>query len=121
MEETPRASDLQLQVEQVNIALRQLKQTQESLAGLETARAAVNDARTRLERTKIRSPIDGAILSREVEVGQTIQSSQSIKSLFIVAADLSQIEIQAAVVESDIGGIDAGDPVAFTVDAFPPA
>lgn len=90
-----------------------------SQAGLETARAAVNDARTRLERTKIRSPIDGAILSREVEVGQTIQSSQSIKSLFIVAADLSQIEIQAAVVESDIGGIDAGDPVAFTVDAFP--
>lgn len=90
-----------------------------SLAGLETAKASVNDSRTRLERTKIRSPIDGAILSREVEVGQTIQSSQSIKSLFIVAADLSQIEIQAAVVESDIGGIDAGDPVAFTVDAFP--
>lgn len=90
-----------------------------SLAGLETSKAAVSDARTRLERTKIRSPIDGAILSREVEVGQTIQSSQSIKNLFIVAADLSQIEIQAAVVESDIGGIDAGDSVAFTVDAFP--
>lgn len=90
-----------------------------ALAGLETARATVSDSRTRLERTKVRSPIDGAILGRDVEVGQTIQSSQSIKSLFVVAADLSQIEIEAAVVKSDIGGIDNGDPVVFTVDAFP--
>ncbi len=87
-------------------------------AGLETARATVQDSRLRLERTKIRSPIDGVILGRDVEVGQTIQSSQSIKSLFVVAADLSQIEIEAAVVESDIGGIDDGDPVVFNVDAF---
>lgn len=87
-------------------------------AGLETARATVQDSRLRLERTKIRSPIEGVVLSRDVEVGQTIQSSQSIKSLFVVAADLSQIEIEAAVVESDIGGIDNGDPVVFTVDAF---
>ena len=59
------------------------------------------------------------ILSREVEVGQTVQSSQSVAQFFTVAADLSQIEIEAAVVESDIGGIDNGDPVVFTVDAFP--
>ncbi len=88
-------------------------------AGLETARATVQDSRTRLERTKIRSPIDGVILSRDVEVGQTVQSSQSIAKFFTVAADLSQIEIEANVVESDIGGIDSGDPVVFTVDAFP--
>jgi len=110
-EQTNTNAKLTLQSEEVSL--------KSSLAGLETSKAAVSDSRTRLERTKIRSPIDGAILSREVEVGQTIQSSQSIKSLFIVAADLSQIEIQAAVVESDIGGIDAGDTVAFTVDAFP--
>ena len=110
-EQTYTNAKLTLQSEEVSL--------KSSQAGLETAKASVSDARTRLERTKIRSPIDGAILSREVEVGQTIQSSQSIKSLFIVAADLSQIEIQAAVVESDIGGIDAGDQVAFTVDAFP--
>ncbi|RYY98887.1 MAG: HlyD family efflux transporter periplasmic adaptor subunit [Alphaproteobacteria bacterium] len=110
-EQTFTNAKLTLQSEEVSL--------KSSLAGLETSKASVSDSRTRLERTKIRSPIDGAILSREVEVGQTIQSSQSIKSLFIVAADLSQIEIQAAVVESDIGGIDAGDPVAFTVDAFP--
>ena len=98
-------------------------QTRGSLAEVR-ARRPRNRARHRsgfppaLERTKIRSPIDGVILGRDVEVGQTIQSSQSIKSLFMVAADLSQIEIEAAVVESDIGGIDNGDPVVFTVDAF---
>ncbi len=89
-----------------------------ALAGLETARATVQDSLTKLERTKIRSPINGVILSREVEVGQTVQSSQSVAKFFTVAADLSQIEIEANVVESDIGGIDIGDPVAFTVDAF---
>lgn len=90
-----------------------------ALAGLDTASATVQDAVTKLERTKIRSPIDGVILSRKVEVGQTVQSSQSVAQFFTVAADLSQIEIQAAVFESDIGGIDPGDPAVFTVDAFP--
>lgn len=110
-EQTFTNAKLTLQSEEVSL--------KSALAGLETAKATVNDSRTRLERTKVRSPIDGAILGRDVEVGQTIQSSQSIKSLFVVAADLSQIEIEAAVVESDIGGIDNGDPVVFTVDAFP--
>jgi len=90
-----------------------------ALAGLDTASATVQDAQTKLERTKIRSPIDGVILSRKVEVGQTVQSSQSVAQFFTVAADLSQIEIEAAVFESDIGGIDPGDPAVFTVDAFP--
>jgi HlyD family secretion protein len=89
-----------------------------AFAGLETARATVQDSITKLERTKIRSPIDGVILSRDVEVGQTVQSAQSVAKFFTVAADLSQIEIEANVVESDIGGINIGDPVAFTVDAF---
>jgi HlyD family secretion protein len=103
-------AELELQTQQVSLKSAQ--------AGLETARATVQDSRLRLERTKIRSPIDGVILGRNVEVGQTIQSSQSIAKLFTVAADLSQIEIEARVVESDIGGIDSGDSVAFTVDAF---
>ena len=102
---------LALQTEEVSL--------KSSIAGLETSRAAVQDAITKLERTKIRSPIDGVVLSRTVEVGQTVQSSQTVAKFFVVAADLSQIEIEAAVVESDIGGIDNGDPVVFTVDAFP--
>ena len=113
MEQAEQAyKNAQLEVTTQEVALKS------SLAGLETARATVQDSITKLERTKIRSPIDGVILSRDVEVGQTVQSSQSVAKFFTVAADLSQIEIEANVVESDIGGIDAGDPVAFTVDAF---
>ncbi len=104
-------AELAVQTEEVSL--------KSSLAGLETARATVQDSLTKLERTKIRSPIDGVVLHRAVEVGQTVQSSQSVAKFFTVAADLSQIEIEANVVESDIGGIDSGDPVVFTVDAFP--
>jgi HlyD family secretion protein len=114
MEQSEQAyKNAQLEVTSQEVALKS------SLAGLETARATVQDSITKLERTKIRSPIDGVILSRDVEVGQTVQSSQSVAKFFTVAADLSQIEIEANVVESDIGGINDGDPVAFTVDAFP--
>src|SRR5262249_52404956 len=88
-------------------------------AGLETSRATLQDSVTKLERTNIRSPLNGVIIDRKVEIGQTVQSSQAIATLFQVAADLSEIEIEASVVESDIGGIDNGDPVFFTVDAFP--
>lgn len=114
MEQAEQAyKNAQLAVQSEEVSLKS------ALAGLETARATVQDSLTKLERTKIRSPIDGVILSRAVEVGQTVQSSQTVAKFFTVAADLSQIEIEANVVESDIGGIDNGDPVVFTVDAFP--
>ena len=90
-----------------------------SEAGLARAQASVQEAALRLEKTKIRSPIDGVIISRKVDVGQTVQSSMNVAQFFTVAEDLSQIQIEAAVVESDIGGIDDGDTVTFTVDAFP--
>jgi HlyD family secretion protein len=87
-------------------------------AGLAQSRASMDDAKLKLERTKIRSPIDGVVISRAVDVGQTVQSSMNVAKFFTIAQDLSQIQIEAAVVESDIGGIDEGDQVAFTVDAF---
>jgi HlyD family secretion protein len=102
----------QLDVNNNEVSLRS------NVAGLEQSRAALQEARTRLDRTKIRSPMDGVILSRAVEVGQTVQSSMNVAKFFTIAQDLSQIEIQASVVESDIGGVDAGDPVTFNVDAF---
>jgi HlyD family secretion protein len=92
---------------------------QSARAGLEQARASMQEADLRLERTKIRSPIDGVVLNRAVEVGQTVQSSMNVARFFTIAQDLSQIEIEAAVVESDIGGVTEGDPASFTVDAFP--
>lgn len=92
---------------------------QSAEAGLARSQATLQDAVARLEKTKIRSPIDGVIISRKVDVGQTVQSSMNVAQFFTVAEDLSQIQIEAAVVESDIGGIDDGDTVTFTVDAFP--
>lgn len=91
---------------------------QSSQAGLEQSRASLQDSQVKLDKTKIRSPIDGMVLSRDVDVGQTVQSSMSVAKFFTIAQDLSQIQIEAAVIESDIGGVDQGDPVTFTVDAF---
>ena len=54
----------------------------------------VQDSVTKLERTNIRSPLDGVVINRKLEVGQTVQSSQQIATLFVVAADLSEIEIE---------------------------
>lgn len=88
-------------------------------AGLVRARATLEDSELRLERTKILSPIDGIVITRDVEVGQTVQSSQQVAKFFTIAQDLSQIQIEASVVESDIGGIDDDDAAVFTVDAFP--
>ena len=88
-------------------------------AGLARSQASLDEQLLRLDRTKILSPIDGVVLSRKVEPGQTVQSSQQVAQFFTIAQDLSEIQIEAAVVESDIGGIDDGDPAVFTVDAFP--
>jgi HlyD family secretion protein len=86
-------------------------------AGLAMSRAQLRDAQVNLERTNIRSPIDGVIVNRAVQIGQTVQSSMTVAKFFTIAQDLSQIQIEASVVEGDISGIDPGDPVTFSVDA----
>jgi HlyD family secretion protein len=113
-EQTEQAFELaRLKVRDAETAL------QSAEAGLAQARASLQDAQFKLDRTKIRSPIDGVVIAREVNVGQTVQSSMNVAKFFTIAQDLSQIQIEAAVVESDIGGVDTGDPATFTVDAFP--
>ncbi|MEP7209970.1 MAG: efflux RND transporter periplasmic adaptor subunit [Alphaproteobacteria bacterium] len=92
---------------------------QSAQAGLARSKASLDDARVKLDKTQIRSPMDGVVIARAVDVGQTVQSSMTVAKFFTIAQDLSQIQIEAAVVESDIGGIDVGDPATFTVDAFP--
>lgn len=94
-------------------------QLRSSSASLSQRRAALKSAEVDLERTIIRSPIDGVVISRNVDVGQTVAASFSAPVLFTIAQDLEEIRIDAAVVEADIGGINAGDPVSFTVDAYP--
>ena len=72
-----------------------------------------------LARSVIRSPVDGVVLTRAIEPGQTVAASLQAPVLFKIAEDLSRMEILLAVDESDIGQVRAGLPVSFTVDAFP--
>jgi len=72
-----------------------------------------------LSRCTIYSPVDGTIISRNVDVGQTVAASMSAPTLFIIANDLTQMQIDANVSEADIGSVDEGQSVTFTVDAFP--
>jgi HlyD family secretion protein len=81
--------------------------------------AMVDKARVDLSRTTIYSPIDGIVISRDVEVGQTVAASFNTPKLFVIANDLSKMQIHASVSEADIGGVELGQPVEFIVDAFP--
>lgn len=87
-------------------------------ASQKSALVTLERARRNLGYTEIRSPIDGVILSRNVDVGQTVAASLSAPVLFMIAEDLSAMEILASVDESDIGQIREGQPVRFTVQAY---
>jgi len=81
--------------------------------------AAVKSARVDLDRTRIRSPIDGVVIDRAIDIGQTVQASFAAPTLFVLAQDLRHMQITAHVSEADIGGVAPDKPVTFTVDAFP--
>ena len=81
--------------------------------------AAVENARVNLARCTIYSPVDGIIISRNVDVGQTVAASLNAPTLFVIANDLTKMQIDANVAEADIGGVEVDQTVDFTVDAFP--
>ena len=88
-------------------------------ADLKSAQIALDKAKQNLAYTNIYAPIDGVIVARTVDVGQTVAASLSAPELFLIANDLSQMQILANVDESDIGQIAVGQPVTFTVQAYP--
>jgi HlyD family secretion protein len=88
-------------------------------AAIKQAEAALKLARTNVGYCVIQSPVDGVIVDRRVNVGQTVVSSLSASSLFLLAKDLRRMQVWASVNEADIGRIQPGTPVTFTVDAFP--
>lgn len=88
-------------------------------ATVKSARIALERARQNLAYTKIYAPIDGVIVERNVDVGQTVAANFSTPQLFLIANDLSDMQILALVDESDIGAIKPGQPVEFTVQAYP--
>ncbi len=85
----------------------------------EAQKLSVDEAQTNLGYATITSPIDGVILSREVEEGQTVAASMTTPTLFIIAQDLTDMRVIADVDEADIGGVKEGQRVSFTVDAYP--
>ena len=94
-------------------------QIQLDQAGIEQHRAALDAAEVNLGYTDIVSPVNGTVVSRNVTMGQTVAASFQTPTLFIIATDLTKMEVDANVSESDIGGIHAGDTASFTVEAYP--
>lgn len=94
-------------------------QLAQSNATLLTRKAAVANAQLDLERCTIRSPIDGMVLERKTDIGRTVNSSMNAPTLFTLVNDLRKMQINAAVAEADVGLIAEGQPVRFTVDAYP--
>ncbi|MCK4836269.1 MAG: efflux RND transporter periplasmic adaptor subunit, partial [Candidatus Aminicenantes bacterium] len=88
-------------------------------ASFKMAQASLNKAKTNLGYTIIRSPIDGTVIERTVDAGQTIAASFQAPKLFVIAEDLTRMQIEANVDESDIGQIKENQPAHFTVQAYP--
>jgi len=94
-------------------------QRRSALAQVAQARAALDLAETNLRYTTIRSPVDGIVVSRNVDAGQTVAASFQTPTLFTIARDLTRMQIDANVDESDIARVRPGQTVSFTVDAYP--
>lgn len=91
----------------------------QSRAARAAARAALERVETNLRYATIESPIDGVVVSRDVDVGQTVAASLSAPTLFTIANDLTQMQLEVAVDEADIGMVKSGQQATFTVDAHP--
>ena len=94
---------------QVDYAVEQVKQKE----------AALHQSEVDLDHTYIRSPVDGVVIERTVDIGQTVAASFQAPKLFTIAQDLRQMQVEADVDEADIGRVHVGQPAVFTVDAFP--
>ncbi len=109
-------SDLDISETNYLSALAQIKASE---AQVEQAQASLNLARTNLRYTRILSPVNGTVISRSIDVGQTVAASFQTPTLFTIAQDLTKMQIETSVDEADIGSIKTNQPVTFTVDAYP--
>jgi HlyD family secretion protein len=110
------ASDLETAQANDRAAAAQVKASQ---AAVTQAAAAVNQAQVDLGHTVIRAPIDGIVVARNVDVGQTVAASLQAPTLFVIAQDLSQMQVVASIDEADIGRVHTGQKATFRVDSFP--
>lgn len=120
--ETARArltqQEASVQQAEVQLVSRDASITQAE-AALEQAEADLEEAQLNLGYTTIRSPVNGVVISREIDVGQTVSASTSAPTLFVIANDLTRMQVQANIDEADIGMLGPNKRVDFTVDAFP--
>lgn len=102
-------------------AAAQAGRAEEEIAAgaVEQARAALHQADVNLAYTTIVSPIDGVVISRSVDVGQTVAASLQAPTLFMIAEDLRKMQVNTSVAEADVGKLSSGIETTFTVDAFP--
>jgi HlyD family secretion protein len=107
----------------VDVALTNFQSAEAQLrvarAQVKQAEAALNAAELELKYTVIRSPVDGIVVARNIEVGQTVAASFATPNLFLIALDLTNMQVDTNVSESDIGGMTEGKEAIFTVDAYP--
>jgi len=94
-------------------------QAQDAAAVIEQAKASLKQAQLNVDHTVITSPIDGIVLNRSVDVGQTVAAAVQAPVLFTVATDLNHLQVQVNVDESDIAGIEPGQTVTFEVESYP--
>ena len=107
-------------VEQSQAQVQQAQaQVQQTSAQVQQAQAALSLAEVNLSHTTIASPIDGIVVSRDVNVGQTVAASLSAPTLFTIANDLTQMQVIANIDQADIGLVEQAKSVKFSVDAFP--
>jgi HlyD family secretion protein len=92
---------------------------QAAQGSVEQARAALHQAQVNLAYTDIVSPTNGVVISRNVDVGQTVAASLQAPTLFVIAEDLGKMQVDTSVAEADVGRLRAGMPASFTVDAYP--
>ncbi len=109
-------SDWETASAQIDISKAQIAQSE---AGVLQAQAELEVQKRNLDYCIIKAPVNGVVIDRVVDIGQTVVSNMSASSLFLIAKDLSKMEVWASVNEADIGSITKGQKVTFTVDAFP--
>jgi len=103
----------------VSTAAAALAQVQASEGSVKQAEASLHSAEVNLTYTTIVSPIDGVVISRSVDVGQTVAASLQAPTLFTIAEDLKKMQVDTNVAEADVGKLQPGMPATFTVDAYP--
>ncbi len=111
-------SSTELEAAEANVA-RNRAAVNSAQANVASAEAQLSTAITNRDRAVIRSPVSGVVLARQIEPGQTVAASFNTPTLFVIAEDLSQMQLRVSVDEADVGQVQAGQKATFTVDAYP--